>query len=107
MSNIQTLSFPQRSDALSTYCPFCGAHSFDGEHVTQCEHLQLVYVSIADVPFQFIAVPHQSILNDYDDVDEVLNIISQTSPQGAYVALHEVEAGAAPYETVILYDSMD
>ena len=107
MSNIQTLSFPQRSDALSTYCPFCGAHTFDGENVTQCEHLQLVYVSIADTPFQFVAAAHESILNDYDDVNEVLNIISQTSPQGAYVAFHEVEEGAAPYDTVILYDSMD
>ena len=62
---------------------------------------------VANVPFQFIADPHQSILNDYDDVDEVLNIISQTSPQGAYVVLQEVEAGAAPYDTVLLYDSMD
>ena len=107
MSKIKTLSFPQRSDALSTYCPFCGTHSFDGEHVTQCEHLHLVYVSIADTPFQFVADAHKAILNDFDDIDYVLNSISQTSPQGAYIAFHEVEESAVPYDTVILYDSMD
>lgn len=50
---------------------------------------------------------HKAILNDFDDIDEVLNAISQTSPQGAYAVFHEVEESAVPYDTVILYDSMD
>ena len=107
MKNIDIFTFPQRSDSLSTFCPFCGAHSFDGETVKTCEHLHLVYVSIAEEPLLFVSQLHKDSAYDFDSIEELLIQIDSVSPQGRYIALHEVEQGAAPYETVIVYDSMD
>jgi len=44
-------------------------------------------------------------LNDFADINVVLNANCEKSPEGDYVAFQKIQMGAAPYETVILYDS--
>lgn len=107
MHNISIATFTQRSESFSTHCPFCGATSFDGENVTSCEHLQLVYQSLEEQPFVFISAKHDNELAGCSDIDEMLALIQSKPAQGTYIGFKEVEEGATPYETMLIFDSLD
>lgn len=107
MHNISIATFTQRSESFSIHCPFCGITSFDGENVTSCEHLQLVYQSLAEQPFVFVSAEHDNDQARCSDIDDMLAMIESKPAQGTYIGFKEVEEGGAPYETLLIFDSLD